>query len=82
MIKLVEIEKIYGNEATPGNKKNIFKYYLDNNLLIGEYEQTNWRYIVNKTNKYRFIIDPLKIKVARANLERKQLDFALVEDWI
>lgn len=57
------LKKIYGNEATPGNKKNIFKYYLDNNLLIVEYEQTNWRYIVNRTNKYRFIIDPLKIKV-------------------
>jgi hypothetical protein len=25
--------------------------------------------------------DPIRIKVARANLERKQLDFTLADDW-
>jgi ribonuclease R len=36
--------------------------------------------LIGKRNKHRYLLgDPLKIKVVRANLEKKQLDFTLVE---
>jgi ribonuclease R len=36
--------------------------------------------LIGKRNKQRYLLgDPLKIKVTRANLEKKQLDFTLIE---
>lgn len=45
-----------------------------------EFDEKNYC-LIGRRNKRRFQLgDALKIKVARANLERKQLDFALVEE--
>ncbi|MDH8701825.1 ribonuclease R [Dysgonomonadaceae bacterium PH5-43] len=50
---------------------------LDNDFY--EFDEKTYS-LVGRRNKHRYRLgDPLKIKVARANLERKQLDFTLAE---
>lgn len=45
-----------------------------------EFDEKNYC-LIGRRNKNRYRLgDPIKIKVARANLERKQLDFALVDE--
>jgi len=44
-----------------------------------EYDEKTYS-LIGTRKKHRYSLgDPLKIKVARANLERKQLDFGLAE---
>ncbi|MDU1889839.1 MAG: ribonuclease R [Dysgonomonas sp.] len=45
-----------------------------------EFDEKNYCLRGRRNKKTYSLGDPLKIKVARANLERKQLDFALVEE--
>lgn len=45
-----------------------------------EFDEKNYCLRGRRNKRTYSLGDPLKIKVARANLERKQLDFALVED--
>lgn len=45
-----------------------------------EFDEKNYCLRGRRTNRTYSLGAPLKIKVARANLERKQLDFAIVED--
>ncbi len=45
-----------------------------------DFDEKNYCIIGRKKHKKYSLGDPVKIKVARANLEKKQLDFALVED--
>jgi len=50
---------------------------LDNDFY--EFDEKTYS-LIGKRNKHRYSLgDPAKIKVMRANLERKQLDFTLVE---
>jgi ribonuclease R len=44
-----------------------------------DFDEKNYCLIGRKKHKKYSLGDPVKIKVARANLEKKQLDFALVE---
>ena len=44
-----------------------------------EFDEKNYCLIGRRTHKVYSLGDPIRIKVARANLEKKQLDFALVE---
>ncbi len=45
-----------------------------------EFDEKNYCLRGRRKKRTYSLGDPLKIKVARANLERKQLDFALVEE--
>ena len=45
-----------------------------------EFDEKNYCLRGRRNKRTYSLGDPLKIKVARANLERKQLDFALVEE--
>lgn len=45
-----------------------------------EFDEKNYCLRGRRNKRTYSLGDPIKIKVARANLERKQLDFALVED--
>ncbi|MDR2955689.1 MAG: ribonuclease R [Prevotella sp.] len=45
-----------------------------------EFDEKNYCLRGRRTKRTYSLGDPLKIKVAKANLERKQLDFALVEE--
>lgn len=45
-----------------------------------EFDEKNYCLRGRRNKRTYSLGDPLKIKVARANLERKQLDFALIED--
>lgn len=45
-----------------------------------EYDQKNYCIIGRRNKKIYRLGDPIRIQVARANLERKQLDFAIVKD--
>ncbi len=44
-----------------------------------EFDEKNYRLIGRRTHQTYSLGDPIKIKVARANLEKKQLDFTLVD---
>lgn len=44
-----------------------------------EFDEKNYRIIGRRAKKIYALGDPVRIKVARANLEKKQLDFTLVE---
>lgn len=44
-----------------------------------EFDEKNYCLMGRRTHRIYRLGDPIRIKVARANLERKQLDFALVE---
>lgn len=44
-----------------------------------EFDEKNYRLVGNKTKRTYSLGDPITIKVARANLEKKQLDFTLAE---
>lgn len=45
-----------------------------------EFDEKNYRVIGRRTHKIYALGDPVLIKVTRANLDKKQLDFALVQD--
>lgn len=45
-----------------------------------ELDDKNYRIVGRRNKKMYSLGDPIKIKVARANIERKQLDFALVKE--
>ena len=44
-----------------------------------EFDEKNYRLVGSKTKRVYSLGDPITIKVARANLEKKQLDFTLPE---
>jgi ribonuclease R len=44
-----------------------------------EFDERNYRLVGRRTHKCYALGDTVKIQVARCNLEKKQLDFALVE---
>ena len=44
-----------------------------------EFDEKNYCLMGRRKHRIYRLGDPIRIKVARANLERKQLDFALVE---
>lgn len=44
-----------------------------------EFDEKNYRLIGRRTHKVFSLGDPIRIQVARANLEKKQLDFTLVD---
>ena len=46
-----------------------------------EFDDTNYCLVGKRKHRKFMIGDPLRIRIARANLERKQLDFELVEDF-
>ena len=45
-----------------------------------EFDEKNYRLIGRRTHKVFSLGDPIRIQVARANLEKKQLDFTLVDE--
>ena len=45
-----------------------------------EFDEKNYRLKGRRTHNIYALGDPIRIKVARANLEKKQLDFALVKE--
>ena len=45
-----------------------------------EFDEKNYCLMGRRKHRIYRLGDPIRIKVARANLERKQLDFALVEE--
>jgi ribonuclease R len=44
-----------------------------------DFDEKNYRLVGRKRHKTYSLGDPVKIKVARANLEKKQLDFTLAD---
>jgi ribonuclease R len=45
-----------------------------------EYDEKTYSLIGRRTEKRYCLGDPVKVKVVRANMEKKQLDYALVEN--
>ena len=44
-----------------------------------EFDEKNYRLVGRRTHQVYALGDPVRVKVARANLEKKQLDFILAE---